>query len=143
MSIDMINAHRAVTMNSLADNLHGFSIRVNGEHIREPLKVSKVLNFLLEMANNINKRTVNYSREDWIRKIIEVNYYQLKPIRDILSENWEPSEGILGISNEPIPDDFISYYEQLGDFPLMPEDKAFRSLMGFLKKEYVGDSHGC
>lgn len=143
MSIDIINAHRAVTMNSLADNLHGFSIRVNGEHIGEPLKVSKVLNFLLEMANKINKITLNYSRENWIRKIIEVNYYQLKPIRDMLSENWEPSEEILGISSEPVPDDFISYYEQIRDFYLMPEDKAFSSLVGFLKKEYVGDSHDC
>jgi len=34
----------------------------------------------------------NFQEEDWVRKIIDMRYLWLKPIKEILGEDWRPSE---------------------------------------------------
>lgn len=42
----------------------------------------------------------NYKREYWIRKWIELGYFWLKPLKDILGDDWRPSADVENIAGD-------------------------------------------
>jgi hypothetical protein len=138
MTIDMINAHGAVSLDSLSDNLLGFSIQINREDLSSTTEISDTLSIITEAAEKSRMATLHFSREDWIRKSIEIHFWQLRPLKEKLMENWRPSVRILDLSSKPVPDDFLSCYGQLGNIAKMPQDKASTELVSFLMKEWGG-----
>lgn len=51
--------------------------------------------FLKEFMNEVK----GFQKSDWIRKYIEMHYYVLKPLADLVDENWKPQQEQIEIIN--------------------------------------------
>jgi hypothetical protein len=79
---------------ALPQHLQKVAILENEQQI---LDLSKVRSYLEEIQKVLTKGyefTANYTKRDWLKKYIDLTYYSLKPLKDILREDWRPPEEI-------------------------------------------------
>jgi len=137
ISIDMINAHGPVTLASLSDNLLAFSIQANGGVLQDASQVAWLERTIERMGEELNHVTSSYSRRDWIRKIIEVHQYQLKPLKEAMDEDWRDPEMVARVSDKAVPTEFLRHYNALGQSAQLPGQMGLPTLVDSLMREYT------
>lgn len=51
----------------------------------------------LEEGNSVIR---NFARQDWVRKWVELSYLAMKPLKEVLGEDYRPPSGVLDIAND-------------------------------------------
>jgi len=96
MKIDTLGHYWTSTYPS--EKLIKAAITIDGRNITNLTEVTEVYKKCYKTFKKGIAYTKNYKREDWIRKNIELAYFWLKPLKDLLGEEWKPQTEILNIA---------------------------------------------
>lgn len=94
IKIDMFNHFEVV--GSLPQNLRKLSILVDDS---KPLKSRLGVQNLFKDCDGVlekgNKSVKNFSKKDWVEKIIKMRFFWLKPEKEILGKDWKPPKKVI------------------------------------------------
>jgi hypothetical protein len=93
IQIDMFNHY------NVSGDLIEFCIFANGSALsgKEVDDLSKIC---IEILSEGNRMIRNFSKSDWVEKIIKLRYLWLKPHKDILGLDWHPPKDVYYLANK-------------------------------------------
>lgn len=95
--IDAFN-HLDVVGASLPSKLQRFAVIVDdGPPLENRAQLDDLRGSCLDVLQRGIRTVRHFSKSDWVRKLLEMRCLWLKPHRDILGEDWEPSAEVLGL----------------------------------------------
>lgn len=96
IKVDMFNHYLASS--DLASHLQRFLIRVDDSTALTQKQVKNLLSEWTEIITKANAFVRSYTKEDWVRKVIEMKYWLLKPHKERLGKDWHAPEEVLNLA---------------------------------------------
>lgn len=89
------------------------------DNLTNNLKSVEEIEQLFATTKSLSNKAIDFTKDftykDWIKKLIEVHYYSLKPHKDVLSEDWRPSSEIYGfIENNNVDEEYHKFMRLVG-----------------------------
>lgn len=133
IQIDMFN-HYNVAGDLVKSCVFAGGSSLSGEEMKS---LSKACTDILSEGNKVIEK---FSKSDWVKKIINLRHLWLKPHKDILGKDWEPSKNIYNLANktdeaEKVAERFEKNIVRLVQ-GLSPEDAVKKIAEVFVEKIY-------
>ena len=83
------------------DNLQRFGMRIEGQNLEriEELEAlsAKCLGVLVTANSSVRSLAEEEKKQFWVKKLLDMRCFGLKPQKEILEEDWAPSNHVLGL----------------------------------------------
>jgi len=113
---------------SLPQHLQSFHIKTSSEGIESEVNnlsgLDSILSNCAETLNEALKFTSNFNKYDWAKKIVEMHYHYLVPHKDLLKQDWKPSDSI-----------YLAINKGSDEIEMANTFKSFEKIWGMSKKE--------
>lgn len=99
IKIDMFNHFEFSAPPS--QNLRGLSVLVDdSKYLGTRKEVGNLFNTCEGILEKGNKTIKDFSKKDWIKKIIEMRHLWLKPRKEILGKDWRPNQALYDLTKK-------------------------------------------
>lgn len=140
IKIDAFNHVFAST--SLAPHLQRFLLILDDSKVITENEVKNLLNKWTDIITRANMFIRNFTKKDFMRKVIEMKYWLLKPQKKILGKDWRAPEKIISLAKNPTKAGLMSKKAIRGQIEAIngcSEDEAIKKMTQmFLDNVYKG-----
>jgi hypothetical protein len=116
IKVDMFNHYLAPS--DLKSHLQRFLVRVDDFKILTEKEIKDLFGRWTGIISKANTFVRDYTKKDWVKKIIEMKYWLLKPHKKILEEDWHAPKEVLNLAEK---------YKEV-------EEIAMKAIQGQIKK---------
>lgn len=113
---------------SLPAHLLRVSIFVNDSPVNSFSDIKNLLENCSIIFNKANDFTRNFNKYDWMKKIVKMHYYFLKPHKDVLGENWEPPKAQILLCEKEPTQEYYDFLDKFGSVFMDSTEKGFQGL---------------
>lgn len=105
-----------------------FAVSVDNNPIMNEAALNEVIKNTCHLALESNNFTKDFFKKDWVKHIVSMRYYILKPLRDSLGVDWHPSQAQMEFIKKNPSKEFYDFINVAGKLYLDRSDEGYRKL---------------